>query len=269
VAAATELLASSQASQGKFDQAIATLQSFPADDPRGAPLQKLLGNIYLSRQDYRSAIEAFERAVASPEAPPAYFHDLVLTYGKAGRLAEARKKALEKLEAYPDPFKLHLLLGMLYDQERDTDSAESHYLQVLQSNPDREAEALAANNLAMIYADRDEMLEEAERLALKATAAASDNPFYRDTLGWVCYRRERYEEARSHFLQALSGLPENAHVNYHLGLLHYQLGELEEAADKLEKARALLEATGHYPNHPYRAEIEKLLGQLQEERQAP
>lgn len=253
--------------RGQVQLVILTISKFPADDPKCAPLQFLLGNTYIILKQHDLAIKALERAAEWPQAPPEYFHDLALAYARAGRLEEGKQKAYQQLEVHPGHPRLHLLLGIIHQMQEDLSSAEEHYRQTRLSDPDSQLAVVAANNLAMILANRGENLEEAERFALSAVSKYPDNFFYRDTLGWVYYKQEKYPEAKSNFLRAVSGLPENLDVNYHLGLVQHKLGETEEAARKLEKARSLLQAEGRYQTHPYRAEIETVLQILEEGRQ--
>ncbi|MDZ7695279.1 MAG: hypothetical protein U5K69_29885 [Balneolaceae bacterium] len=45
------------------------------------------------------------------------------------------------------------------------------------------------NNYAYYLSERDEQLEKAEKMALKAIEQVPDNPSYLDTVGWVYYKR--------------------------------------------------------------------------------
>ena len=54
---------------------------------------------------------------------------------------------------------------------------------------------MALNYLAYVFALENVRLDEAERLARRALALDPGNPAYQDTLAWIFYRQERFEEA--------------------------------------------------------------------------
>lgn len=64
-------------------------------------------------------------------------------------------------------------------------------------------------------------------------------PAFQDTYGWIAFRRGNLDEAKSHLEPAAAGLPEDALVQMHLGLLYERLSRREEAVSQLERALAL------------------------------
>ncbi len=84
--------------------------------------------------------------------------------------------------------------------------------------------AIAANNLAWIYAERGEKLDYALQLAQTAVQVMPKAAEAQDTLGWVYYKRRAAEPAIAAFRQTVDLAPANATYHYHLGLA-YLLGE--------------------------------------------
>src|SRR5207245_38863 len=93
----------------------------------------------------------------------------------------ARKKAVAPL----------LLLSNLQEQKKNIPAARDAYESVLSLAPNN---AVALNNLAVIYSDQNE-LDKAYDLAKKARDAASNDPNISDTLGWILFKKHQYREA--------------------------------------------------------------------------
>ncbi len=91
-------------------------------------------------------------------------------------------------------------LGNLAFDSGALDEAEEYYRRALASHPDHPG---ANNNLAMVYLKRGDRLDEAERLALKASAqSGSVRPYALDTLAHVYTRTGRYQEAHAALAEA-------------------------------------------------------------------
>ena len=72
-----------------------------------------------------------------------------------------------------------LALAIVAERDKDFEAAETNYRMALQLDPNL---AIASNNLAMRYIDRNEQLEDAVQMAKKAIAAAPNNANFHDTL---------------------------------------------------------------------------------------
>lgn len=104
--------------------------------------------------------------------------------GEFDHAIEEFKKASKKLPA------AYLYLGNTYMQKGNLDEAEKNYKKAIRKQPDL---ADAYNNLAWLYytkakgmklkaEDMEEMIKEAERLAMKALESNPLNENYKDTL---------------------------------------------------------------------------------------
>lgn len=96
-------------------------------------------------------------------------------------------------------------LGNLAFDSGALDEAEEYYRRALASHPDHPG---ANNNLAMVYLKRGDRLDEAERLALKASAQGdSFRPYALDTLAHIYTRTGRYQEAQAALAEAEAAVP--------------------------------------------------------------
>ncbi|HYA11622.1 MAG TPA: tetratricopeptide repeat protein [Thermodesulfovibrionales bacterium] len=100
-----------------------------------------------------------------------------VTYEKKGELDNALKEYQEASKKLPLAY---LYMGNVYLQKNEYDKAETYYKKAIKKDP---ANADAYNNLAWLYFIKQENLDEAERLALKAIELnPSKKTIYIDTL---------------------------------------------------------------------------------------
>jgi tetratricopeptide (TPR) repeat protein len=164
--------------------------------------------------------------------------------------ALAECEAVLKLPLKPDQAReARLALAGVYDAMREPAKAEAQLRLVLEADP---SDPLANNNLGYHLADLGQNLAEAERLIRKAidldreerrrtAAAEEDTAAYLDSLGWVLFRRGRFDEARQ-WLERAARLPDGEHdpvVWDHLGDAYARLGEPARARTAWEKALPL------------------------------
>ena len=115
----------------------------------------------------------------------------------------------------------------------DMDNAVLSYEAVLKIDGNY---APAANDLAYLYADRGEKLDEALALAKRAQQLIPDNPDVEDTLGWVYLKRGALLLANRHLQNAISERPGQPLFHFHLGLVFYEQNNAKEAATELKEA---------------------------------
>src|SRR5262249_12679922 len=106
-------------------------------------------------------------------------------------------------------------LSAVYSLARKQDESEKQLLKILAEEPN---DAHANNDLGYQWADRNQHLEEAERMIRKALEldkqqrnsndallgvdSDRDNAAYVDSLGWVLFRRGKLKEARKQLEKA-------------------------------------------------------------------
>jgi Flp pilus assembly protein TadD len=99
--------------------------------------------------------------------------------------------------------------------------------------------AVAANNLAWMYAESGERLDDAVRLARAAAETLPDSPEVLDTLGWVYFQAGLAAQAVAPLAKCLERDPKNATCRYHLGAVYVKTGEPARARESLTQALAL------------------------------
>src|SRR5690606_1485912 len=101
--------------------------------------------------------------------------------------------------------------------------------------------AAASNDLGYSWADEGRRLDEAEALIRIAVEAEPVNHAFLDSLGWVLYKRSKFEEAREYLERAIGEAvrPDPVVVD-HLGDTLYQLGHPDQAKAQWQRAMELL-----------------------------
>jgi tetratricopeptide (TPR) repeat protein len=117
-----------------------------------------------------------------------------------------------------------------------TSEAQQKYERALAVDP---RAAVAANNLAWIYAETGGNLDIALQLAQNAKSQLPERPEVNDTLGWVYYKKGLSAMAVPPLLQSVQRDPTNATYHYHLGMAYAGSGEKDKARASLQKALSL------------------------------
>ena len=137
----------------------------------------------------------------------------------------------------------------------DFDGAISHYDTMLKSWP---ISLIVINNLASLIADHrndQPSLDRANQLAQRLNDV--DVPAFKDTLGWLSYRRGDYSAALSDLRSAVEKLPNLALVHFHLAKTYAALGNKDDARQELAKAAKLMPQTD-----PLQVQIKQAIADL-------
>jgi tetratricopeptide (TPR) repeat protein len=111
---------------------------------------------------------------------------------------------------------------------------------------------VAANNLAWLYQEDNEKLDDALRLAQLAAARMPDSAEVQDTIGMIYFRKELPALAISAFERSVEKSPDSADYHYHLAMALAKAGEPKRAREAAEQAIKL---------KPDFADAQKLLAQ--------
>jgi len=95
--------------------------------------------------------------------------------------------------------------------------------------------ALSLNAYGYTLADRTDRYREAEKLISKALRYEPDNPAIIDSMGWVLFKRGRYEEALAELERAWAGMPD-PEVAAHIVETLVAMDRHEEALERLAAA---------------------------------
>jgi tetratricopeptide (TPR) repeat protein len=233
--------------------AVGRIQTQIASAPRSAPHQNLLGEAYRTRGEAKLAESAFLKAIELDPSWTEPYIRLGTLYAASGQYDRALAKVKDAVKADPKNQTTLMVAGVLYEKKGDIPKARESYEQLLAVNP---RSVPAANNLAWIYSEYGGDKEKALQLAQMAKQLAPDDPRVSDTLGWILFRRGVYQGALSLLKDSVAKLPDNAQVQYHLGMVYAQLG------DQASARKALSAATGSPADFQGKDEARKTLAAL-------
>ena len=162
--------------------------------------------------------------------------NLSQVYERGRRYADAEEAArkAESFAAEPHDNEIAwLLLGAVYERQKQFDKAETEFKKVLDVNP-KNAQVL--NYYGYMLADRGVRLDEAQDLIQRAVDQEPQNGAYLDSLGWVYYKQNKLDEAEAMLRKAVEHEPHDPTIRLHLGDVYAKQGHTDQAAIEWEKS---------------------------------
>jgi Tfp pilus assembly protein PilF len=187
---------------GQPDDAERVLRRIVTEDPTNLEGYNLLGQFYVARRQLDAAVREYEQVTTRQ----------------------------------PSSVTAHTMLGLLAHATGNVDAARKGYEGALRVDPKA---AVAANNLAWLYATSNSRLDVAKELAEVARSQSPDSADFADTLGFVHFQRGDYEIALPLFRDAVSKRGDNPQFRYHLGLTFAKLGQDASAREQFKAALSL------------------------------
>lgn len=236
------------------EAARARVEGRVAMTPRDANVRLVAGVALVRAGDLAGAEMQLRGAIeADPQLVEAYAR-LAQLYVREDRLDDAEAELHAALERRPAAVPLRTLLGVVLHVQGRTDEAAAAYARALDVDANA---AVAANNLAWLYAERGTNLDVALQLAQTAKRRLPDESRVSDTLGWVYYKKGMVSEAVAALRDAVDRNPEDAEAQYHRGVALLKNGDLEHAREALERALAL---DAHFAGAPDAREMLSRIG---------
>ncbi|MGC6516929.1 MAG: tetratricopeptide repeat protein [Candidatus Puniceispirillaceae bacterium] len=137
-----------------------------------------------------------------------------------------------------DNARLHRNIGICLERTATTqaemDEAERYFLSSLDQNPD---DAFTLNYLGYWYADSNRNLDKAIDYIQKAVELRPSSGFFADSLGWVYFRLQRYNDAIEWLEKAIQLEPLDPIITEHLGDAYWIVGRHFEAIYKWQHAK--------------------------------
>jgi tetratricopeptide (TPR) repeat protein len=220
-------------SEKNYDSALKQVRSQLARAPQSPQLHVLLGQVLMTETNIDDAERALQKAIdLDPNYRPSY---LILAdlYVHSKRQGKAIQKLNEEIGRNPSDTGALMLVGMIQNDIGDFSAARTNYERLLKINPNF---VPALNNLAYLYSEKFEMPDKAFEMARKARDLAPNDPALEDTLGWILFQRHEYSWALSLLQASAEKLPNEAEVQFHLGMAYYAMDDESRAAKQLSRA---------------------------------
>jgi len=153
----------------------------------------------------------------------------------AKRYPEAEARLQQAAQDFPDDPDILYDYAMAAEKNGHYDLMETQLRQLIRAQPDNPQ---AYNALGYSLADRNQRLQEADKLIEKASALAPNDAFIMDSLGWVKYRLGDTTDAAKLLRKAYTLQP-NAEIGAHLGEVLWKSGEQDQARAAWRDAQKL------------------------------
>jgi tetratricopeptide (TPR) repeat protein len=240
-------LISLHARNQELDKAHARVDQALSAYPNLASLHYLKAQVYGFQRNIPSVEAELRRAI---ELDPNYlvaYEALAALYINTKQEERAIAEYQKIISIRPESAGPYTLIGMLEYGKQNYDRAIENYRKALERDPNN---AIAANNLAYLYADGKGNVDEALRLAQGVVQKNPNVAGFLDTLGWVLYKKNLQAAAVEQFRKAVTineaqaraaNVTPSATYHYHLGLALKGNGEKEESRRELQTAIKLSE----------------------------
>ena len=190
----------------RHDEAIAHLKALVAAHPDDMRAYLALGNVYSSKDDFRSAANLYDKAV-----------DVLKTPTNAN-------------------WNIFYQRGIAYERLKEWPKAEPNFRKALELFPDQPQ---VLNYLGYSWVDMNMNLKEGLAMIQKAADLRPSDGYIVDSLGWAYFRLGRFDDAVREMERAVSLKPEDPVLNDHLGDAYWRVGRKLEATFQWNQARDL------------------------------
>jgi tetratricopeptide (TPR) repeat protein/LysM repeat protein len=188
----------------RHEEAVAHLKALLDGNPDDMRAYLALGGVYASKEDYRSAADLYDKAVA--------------------RIATPNR----------EHWNVFYQRGIAYERLKEWPKAEPNFRKALELFPDQPQ---VLNYLGYSWVDMNMNLEEGLEMIKRAVELRPSDGYIVDSLGWAYYRLNRFEEAVTELERAVSLKPEDPILNDHLGDAYWRVGRQLEATFQWSHAR--------------------------------
>lgn len=188
---------------GRESDAVAILENIAGKYPDDIEAMVVLADLYRDQKNWKEAAYQYGRAVS-------------------------RLKSFESRH-----WSLFYARGIAFEQSKQWPDAEADLLKALELQPDHPQ---VLNYLAYSWVDRDENLDQAKEMLIKAVSLRPRDGYIIDSLGWLYYRLGEFDDAVVQLEKAVSLEAADPTINDHLGDAYWRVGRQEEARYQWQRA---------------------------------
>jgi len=221
-------------------KALARVNAQIARSPKNSGFYDLLARLQIQNKNLGQAAATAQQAIklnSSDGEAVMLFAQIEIQRGQA---ADAIRVWEQWSNAHPNDAGVFAILGIFEESRGDQPKAEAYYRKSLGIQPQQ---PIAANNLAYRMLENGENVDIALTLAQAARQGMPNSPVTADTLAWAYYHKGTYGFARDLLEDAIKTEPDDAVLQYHLGMVYAKLQEKSEATIHLKKAVTLAPAS--------------------------
>ncbi|MDQ3181480.1 MAG: tetratricopeptide repeat protein, partial [Acidobacteriota bacterium] len=219
----------------QLDKAAEEAQKAIAIDPKYAGAHYILGNIYFTKEDYKSALPELEKVLLlAPDFESARALGLTYLYLKQPERAKLLFEEIQSSlkEESPD---LHISFGQAYEQTNYPLESEREFKRALAINPKQPRASFFLGYVILQYGGADRLAEAAA--AFEKELQLSPNDFYANFFaGVVASSENKHERAIQYLNKAAQISPKRGEIYLFLGQSQIELNDLGLAEKNLRLA---------------------------------
>jgi tetratricopeptide (TPR) repeat protein len=186
------------------------------------------------------AIQLLQNAlVVAPKRIDLYL-TLASLYEQNSQFAEGLSILKEGLEVDPDNAELYFRTAVILDKMGKKKEAVAQLKIAITKDP---FHISSLNYLGYTYAEKGIHLDEAEELVKRALKFKPNDGFIIDSLGWVYYKKKKWDEALAELEKAWKLVPNDPVIGEHLADVYVRKNFLEKALKTYRKVLELNPAT--------------------------
>ena len=218
---------------GKFDQSIALSEQHISSYPNEQEGYINKSISLLSLQRFDTVIEELSDALKMFPEDFEVNYFLGLAHYSLKEFEDAEVFYTKALSLDTSSIPAMHALAMVYDQNKKWDKSDKLYTDLITINT---KDAQAYNNYAYSLIERNEEVDYALTLAKKAIELSPKTSSYLDTIGWIYFKLNDFEQAKEFIGQAIVYDESSSVVLEHYGDILIELNELDEALIFYNKA---------------------------------
>jgi len=222
-----------------------------AEEPNNVDVLILAGRVYLSQRDLPRAESSLRKAIQIDSAASNAYPMLATALLASGKLEAARVEYDQMAQRDPKNVAAATMSAMIVFSQGKRADAKKRYEAIVGASP--AAGSVAANNLAWMYQEDNEKLDEALRLAQGAAARLPNSAEVQHTIGTIYDKQQLAALAVSAFQRSVEMDPDNPSYHYDLARVLVKTGDPRRAREEAALALKLK------PDH---ADAQKLLAGL-------
>lgn len=211
---------------GKFDQSIALSEQHISSYPNEQEGYINKSISLLSLQRFDTVIEELSDALKMFPEDFEVNYFLGLAHYSLKEFEDAEVFYTKALSLDTSSIPAMHALAMVYDQNKKWDKSDKLYTDLITINT---KDAQAYNNYAYSLIERNEEVDYALTLAKKAIELSPKTSSYLDTIGWIYFKLNDFEQAKEFIGQAIVYDESSSVVLEHYGDILIELNELDEA----------------------------------------
>lgn len=219
---------------GNYSEAARGLAKAVAQSPDSAPLRAMLGMSYFQLQRYGDSATAFYPLGEAGMRDPTVGYAWAFSLAKDGDLKHAAD-VLSTYQTRPLSNDVLLLVGQLWINIGDYDRAVATLRQLLAANP-RFPRAHYTIAMADVHLQKWDEARAELNAELAITPGDADTLY---NLGLVALQQSRNTDAARFFEQVIAKYPNHANAQYELGKILMDAGKAQQALSHLEIAERL------------------------------